>query len=59
MTIYSTPQFLPALGAARAEATGRTWFLVQDPTTSRSRLTDDPGSDHHLVIAAIFRPPHS
>ena len=59
MTIYSTHAFLPALAAARAEATGRAWYLVQDTTTCRVRLTDDPSGDHKAVITQVFSPPQA
>lgn len=57
MTIYSTAEFLELLGNSRAEATGRAWYLVQDTTTSRTRLTDDPSSDHKAVVTQVFSPP--
>jgi len=55
MRIYSYLDYLPKLGAARAEATGRAWFMVQDPE-GRTRLTDDPHRAPRERITGVFQP---
>ena len=56
MQIYSYLDYLPKLGAARAAATGRAWFLVQDTANGRTRLTDDPLPARKEVITSVFSP---
>ena len=46
----------PAMGKARAEATGRPWFLMQDTRTGRQRMTDDPSASGKEVVMQVFRP---
>jgi hypothetical protein len=56
MTIYSYAEHLPKLGAARAAATGRAWFLVEDTKSGRVRLTDDPLPPSKQRITSVFSP---
>lgn len=56
MQIYSYLDHLPKLGAARAAATGRAWFLVEDVRSGRVRLTDDPLPPSKQRITSVFSP---
>lgn len=57
MTIYAMHDVLPAMGRSRAEATGRAWFLVQDTSSGRQRMTDDPTPTSREVVLQVFAPP--
>jgi len=46
----------PLIGRARAEATGRCWFLVQDTKTGRQRMTDDPAAATREMVLQVFKP---
>ncbi len=56
MSIYTMHDIFPAMGQARAEATGRPWFLVQDTRTGRQRMTDDPAATTKEVVMQVFKP---
>jgi hypothetical protein len=56
MTIYACNDMLDALGKARAEAAQRAWFLVQDTSNGRRRLTDNPGGGCRECVVRVFTP---
>ena len=56
MRIHSNSSWLPELGAARAQATGRAWYLMADTLSGREHLSDDPSPNQHRVIAGVFLP---
>jgi len=56
MTIYSYADALAQIGRARAGATGRAWFLMEDVLTGRTRLTDDPEPSRKEAILTVFSP---
>jgi predicted ATPase len=56
MSIYARLDALPAMGKARAEATGRSWFLVKDSRTGRPRMTDDPAAASKEAVIQVFKP---
>jgi hypothetical protein len=56
MSIYACLDVLPAMGKARADATGRSWFLVKDSRTGRPRMTDDPTALTKEAVVQVFKP---
>ena len=56
MSIYARLDVLPAMGRARADATGRAWFLVKDARTGRPRMTDDPTATAKEAVIQVFKP---
>jgi hypothetical protein len=56
MSIYAMHDVFPAMGRARADATGRHWFLVQDVRTGRQRMTDDLGACTKETVLQVFKP---
>jgi hypothetical protein len=56
MSIYAMHDVFPEIGRARADATGRPWFLVQDTRTGRQRMTDDPAAATKEVVMQVFKP---
>lgn len=56
MSIYARLDVLPAMGRARADATGRAWFLVKDACTGRPRMTDDPAAASKEAVIQVFKP---
>jgi hypothetical protein len=56
VTIYAMHDIFPEIGRARASATGRCWFLVQDTRTGRQRMTDDPAAASREVVMQVFKP---
>ena len=55
MSIYARHDLLPMIAEARAQAQGRAWFLVQDTTSGRVRVTDDPGRKREITLQ-VFTP---
>ena len=56
MTIYSRNDVLAAMGEARAKAAQRAWFLVQDSSNGRRRLTDNPEAAAKESVIRVFTP---
>ena len=56
MTIYTMHEIFPEMGRARANATGRCWFLMQDTSNGRQRMTDDPTARRGEMVMQVFRP---
>lgn len=56
MRIYSFADALPQIGRARAGATGRAWFLMEDTLSGRTRLTDNPEPGRKEAILTVFSP---
>ena len=56
MTIYSSRDIFPEMGRARANATGRCWFLMQDTNNGRQRMTDDPTARRGEMVMQVFKP---
>lgn len=56
MAIIQLNLMLPHVGQARALRDGRAWFLMQDTSSGRNRLTDDPAPASREFIAAVYSP---
>jgi hypothetical protein len=56
VSIYTMHDVFPEIGRARAAATGRCWFLMQDTRTGRQRMTDDPLTKKGEMVMQVFRP---